>query len=524
MPRTNKTRATKTSSSALKLLKFLLLLILLHSIFILCVNIINIHTTTNTIAVNDDNSNALIKVYNKKNNNIKDNNINNVINNNYYKISDQSCRIVLHNSFEYHYEVIESVALLYPTIPLHNISKTDNCTISPLIVDIAMIKRYDPKFDGWYDGFVKYFNTSLKNQGIVLRKATSHDHGPIPIIFGSLIDLRDNKTILSSSSSLLGSSSNNNILHVNNFTTINYNARIEISCDSMHVYKYERWLTMNPRHYCVMHGNLMHLTPDDLLNGNNNSELNYVFSRSCWVYPFNPVCNFLPSILPNYSINEIRKELSSELINNNNNNGNQFYNIYNNTFNNNNNKTTIFLCAPAGRSSSNILDHAFLLKTLPHIISKYNSNSTSNISIQLIIFGRHNRKTNKINFIYSNYMKNNKEVNIDQNNNIIVNTEWEPDYIKYNMKISLCSIFLPLITPKLNPQYFESQNGNKLSGSVSQIIGHSVPTLIHKDLKYMYDKYWTNVVGVYDHDNEDEDDGINSFMNALDLLLFDIVV
>ncbi|KAL7463720.1 hypothetical protein ACHAXS_004078 [Conticribra weissflogii] len=76
----------------------------------------------------------------------------------------------------------------------------------------------------------------------------------------------------------------------------------------------------------------------------------------------------------------------------------------------------------------------------------------------------------------------------------------EPDFYKFEEKMSQCHILLPLLHPWdeiVGENYFPSSKAKKLSGFISQAIGLKLPVLVHEGIHDVYKNHWTAKVWTY---------------------------
>jgi hypothetical protein len=186
-------------------------------------------------------------------------------------VTRNPCRVVVENQFDFHYEIIESTAMLFP-LPWNDM----NCTL-PAIVDVALPKLIEGAKDqkhrrlsGELPGYESYYLKQV--QGSVVTRPGDN----VDIQFGSLVDY-ENKTV-------------------------SYHASIDTSCEWQGVTQggnfadHQKWLEDNHRAYCVMHGVFKGEVWDS------------VRSQVCYLNPmYAPDFDyFIPSILPKFPMEKTK--------------------------------------------------------------------------------------------------------------------------------------------------------------------------------------------------------------------------
>ena len=94
-------------------------------------------------------------------------------------------------------------------------------------------------------------------------------------------------------------------------------------------------------------------------------------------------------------------------------------------------------------------------------------------------------------------------------------TQWikivqEADFVNFSQSIGNCDIMLPLLDPKVNAGYFDT-NAKKTSGQMGLAVGYKLPTIVHKEIFKYYKPYLEQSSVSYD-DNK-------SFVSALEKVL-----
>jgi hypothetical protein len=313
-----------------------------------------------------------------------------------FQPGDNRCRITLENKNDYHYEIIESVAQLYP-LPFNDW----NCTL-PAVVDVALIKQWNGPKPIDKAGYEEYFRNSLQGKLV-----TRPDN--ITIQFGELAD------------------------YSNYSTAYHYHAYIDLTCDANYR-PFTKLLAERPLMYCVLHGEMDKKLPGLPLPPSSQR-------RICYLNPtIDPEsCFFIPSILPQFPLAESQSSTGR----------------------------TMNLCVRGAQGH-----HELLAQALHEL--------QVNISVSIV-----HRK------IGPGEMRPYKEWNVSH---LVERIEW-PDFVAYQRKMADCSILVLLIDPERNPNYFRSPK--KLSGQISQAIGHKIPVVAHEDLDRIYHDYWTAAVEVF---------------------------
>jgi hypothetical protein len=177
------------------------------------------------------------------------------------------CRVVVENQYDYHYEIVESTAMLFP-LPW----KSWNCTL-PAIIDVGLFKPINGSSDHRYrvysgelPGYESYYLAEL--QGNEFTRPGDN----VTIQFGSLVDY-ENKTV-------------------------SYHASIDTSCEFKRggFGRNQKWLERDRRTYCVMHG----IYRGEILDS--------VRSQVAYLNPmYAPDFDyFIPSILPKFPTEKIK--------------------------------------------------------------------------------------------------------------------------------------------------------------------------------------------------------------------------
>jgi hypothetical protein len=167
------------------------------------------------------------------------------------------CRIVIENRVDYHYEILESIALRYPWEEFRACSP-------PVQVDFALVQRHkQPVYFNERRGWEDYFHKQLQNQ-TVQRRTNGAIH------YNQLVRYK-----------------------FFNYPKGYYSAVISATCDDISSFNYRKWLLASPKNYCVFHATTTrHIT--QFLN------------RSCWLNPMHaPNCFFLPLDLPVFQQSKI---------------------------------------------------------------------------------------------------------------------------------------------------------------------------------------------------------------------------
>lgn len=91
--------------------------------------------------------------------------------------------------------------------------------------------------------------------------------------------------------------------------------------------------------------------------------------------------------------------------------------------------------------------------------------------------------------------------------------EHERDYVEFHKRIAQCDILLPATDPIDRPAHFPpsvsgEKSKRKLTGSISQVVGYKIHSVMHHELERIYHDYFTAPVEVYG-------DSIQSKVDAL---------
>ena len=154
-------------------------------------------------------------------------------------LATTTCRIAVQNKADYHYEILESLAVRYPLPPCGD----------QVIVDFALTQQHTfPQAAGEREGWERYFETHLRGTQRVRDDGT-------PLIFGDLVDYT-------------------NYRH-------EYDAVIEATCDD---FAFRPWLRSNDKAYCVLHTSCAKCG-------------NKARNRTLWLNPMHE-SYILPSVVP----------------------------------------------------------------------------------------------------------------------------------------------------------------------------------------------------------------------------------
>jgi hypothetical protein len=163
-----------------------------------------------------------------------------------------TCRIVVENKEDFHYETLESIALLYP-LPWEQFPECATSGQALIVVDFSMAQDSDKIAKGEKESWMNYFQTYLAKE---IRQRSDGRW----IQFGDIVDY-------------------NHYPHA-------YSAYIGASCD---FYTFQPWLRKNSRAFCVMH-------KGECKEYCNRS----MIARTCMVSPLHKRCHFLPSKFPTF--------------------------------------------------------------------------------------------------------------------------------------------------------------------------------------------------------------------------------
>ena len=170
------------------------------------------------------------------------------------------CHISIENKYDYHYEILESTALMYP-LPWDEMDCV-NDDQHPAIFDFYPV--FALGWSGEILGWEKYYNASMRNQ--IVRRTD-----------GRLIQYGE--AVYHRWGSKVGKAYYESYYHV----------RIGTSCDSDTSFK--RWIPENKFNFCVMHGRVPLSVPQHILK------------KCCALTPMNPIrhpCYYLPTALPKF--------------------------------------------------------------------------------------------------------------------------------------------------------------------------------------------------------------------------------
>jgi hypothetical protein len=78
----------------------------------------------------------------------------------------------------------------------------------------------------------------------------------------------------------------------------------------------------------------------------------------------------------------------------------------------------------------------------------------------------------------------------------------ERDYVEFSKRIAQCDILLPATDPIDRPAHFPpsisgEKSKKKLTGSISQVVGYKLHSVMHYELERIYHDYFTAPVEVY---------------------------
>ena len=386
--------------------------------------------------------------------------------------SDSSCSIILENPADYHYELLESVALRYP-LPWKEL----NCTSSSsgeedeivINVDIAHGQGgWSGEADGWRRYFFQYLQGKIRTRSADGRK----------IRFRSAYYWNGYKKYTQR-------------------TNITYNAYIGVSCDER---RSGRYIRQSPNHFCVQHS-----APK------NNKYCGTVCKqRSCWLNPMHePNCYFLPSDYPKFDDDG------------DNDNNKICYNYHNHHQQQPDNKNstigtvassslvqpsyTIDICV-----TGNGRRHDLLAKALQNLQSSSEEEASQ---------GNINNTNANINNVRVLLLQRSDVLPIEYNESgveTLVHVLHKRDYLDYERTISNCDMLLPLVTPdsRITKGYFPPVG--KLTGSIMQVIGYKLATIVHEDMYKVYGPYITGPALTF---NSHDGDEYTSFEEALEKVL-----
>mmetsp|Transcript_22330 Transcript_22330/g.49520 ORF Transcript_22330/g.49520 Transcript_22330/m.49520 type:complete len:507 (-) Transcript_22330:425-1945(-) len=359
---------------------------------------------------------------------------------------ERACRVIVENSYDFHYEVIESIVRRFP-LPWDSL----NCTITrPVIYDFSLFDNRFPDRIPFYIGKVpkylnqtefwgwkKYFEQNLQSK-VVHRAEKSTTTSPS--FGGGAVELPQ---INSSATGKAKYALYNNLILYEDYRKDGpVDAFIDVTCGGTRSYdrlkKVENW-------YCLQHG-----------YGQDLEENDYVRSKSCWVSPLyrKDHCFFLPLDLPKFQSGSLDKKVDSD---------------------NNNNNKGIHICAPGGgRNQTEIIE---MFSKIPN--QEYNATLT--IFTRVVqppanTFLQKQRKNGLLN----------KSVEFVS----------ETDYESYARWISQCDVYLPMTDPSTRKDHFfrSEVNGGgmkKLTGAIPLIITYQLPSVMHAALKEIYRPYLT---------------------------------
>ena len=351
-----------------------------------------------------------------------------------------TCDILLYNRFDFHYEVIESIAMRYP------LPEAINCT--HFAVDISLPREHPQYAPGEQREWRKYFQNTLRG---------STRTRPVD---GKPLTFRN-----------IGSGPKDM-----------YRFIIGVTCDAMMQGRLNKWLDRDIRRQrCVMHGTF----PQRYDN------------VSCWLNPmFQDLCFFIPVDLPGGDPPTMAERTELRLARK-----NQWNDDDNDVSSGGKVDDTVNICT-RGKSGHT----ALLAKALHEIQASTIRNTTTNNTT-----GEHPGTLNSTAHRPSRFRLLIFHRSTDFHKELapfITNTTrqivQEPGFVEFHAKIRhQCDIYIPLLDPETTSKYFVNKKDEqelftkKLSGSISLIIGHGIPSVLAKSLDDIYHPYLTAPATVY---------------------------
>ena len=351
-----------------------------------------------------------------------------------------TCAILLYNRFDFHYEVIESIAMRYP------LPEATNCT--HFVVDISLPREHPQYAPGEQRQWRKYFQNTLRES-----TRTRPVDGK-PLTFRNIGSGPDNR----------------------------YRFIIGVTCDAMMQGRLNKWLDRDIRRQrCVMHGTF----PQRYDN------------VSCWLNPmFQDLCFFIPVDLPGGDPPTMAERTELRLARK-----NQWNDDDDDVSSGGKVDDTVNICT-RGKSGHT----ALLAKALHEIQASTIRNTTTNNTT-----GEHTEALNSTAhppprfrlLIFHRSTDFHKELApfITNTTRQIVQ---EPGFVEFHAKIRhQCDIYIPLLDPETTSKYFVNKRDEqelftkKLSGSMSIIIGHGIPSVLAQSLDDIYHPYLTAPATVY---------------------------
>ena len=162
--------------------------------------------------------------------------------------ANSPCRIVVENKVDYHYEILESVAMRYP-LPWEALG----CDGKLVVVDFALTTKKGSDFKGEGVSWEDYYLKSVRGQQRIREDG-------VRVEFGDLVDHR--------------------------LYQQPYAAVVDASCDFDQVLP---WDERHPNTFCVFHKTpTRYMFPREQLG------------RACWLSPLHSSCYFIPTDLPEF--------------------------------------------------------------------------------------------------------------------------------------------------------------------------------------------------------------------------------
>jgi hypothetical protein len=334
------------------------------------------------------------------------------------------CRVVIESRLDFHYEVLESMAMQYP-LPWHRldcgIRQTANATVDTdantssetlinqqgvIVFDFALTLNRLLIAPGEYESWSDYYINHLAG---TFHTRTDGLH----IQFGDLVRL-------------------NNYTHT-------YAAHVEASCD---YFKYRDYLLQSDKHFCVLHTGV-----------GNPKWSDEVKNRTCNVSPMHERCHFVPSNLPHFD-KPARPSETNPLV----------------------------MCIGGGRRNHRMFSDALKrLKPTGVVIKlhhRYANPPFEYRSVATVV------DTQKVEANMTNAtMSSDSQVVYNTTrvpDGIELHLIRESDFYRFQQSMATCHLMLPLLDPRASPAYFYA-NAKKLSGIFSQAIAHRTPTLMHQE-------------------------------------------
>jgi hypothetical protein len=322
--------------------------------------------------------------------------------------STPTCRVVIENKADFHYETLESIALRYP-LPFENLTGCSQGNDTVVIFDFSLSMQNSWIAPGEKQSWTNYFNNHLAQR---TRKRVDGRW----IQFGEIVSM-------------------------SNYTS-EYSARIGASCDT---YRYGPWIS-NPGAFCVRHTSECNMVHAKGKRVNCTAE---VEARTCMLSPLYKRCHFIPSDFPQFESRPVPSATNP-----------------------------LQMCV-----SGNGRNHQMLADALHRL-------QLTNVTLR--VYQRPDQKPHPYNSV-----------------NIPLVIKHEPDFYEFQRSISQCHLFLPLLDPETNMEYFAG--GKRLSGVFAQAIAYRGLTVLHSELAPYYGPYLTAPYRTYND--------TDSFVNALDSIL-----